>query len=89
MSLDIHLLRKQYPALSDGTAYLDGAGGTQLPDSVIDTVSDAYRSWLGNAHGEFPASHRANRLVAGTSLAPYNDADDVTRLLSGVAELAP
>lgn len=34
MTLDIHLIRKQYPALSDGSAYLDGAGGTQLPDSV-------------------------------------------------------
>lgn len=72
MTLDIHLLRKQYPAPPDGTAYLDGAGGTQLPDSVIDAVSDAYRSGLGNAHGEFPASRRADKLAAEARLAVAN-----------------
>lgn len=69
MKLDIHLIRKQYPALGDGTAYLDGAGGTQLPDSVIDAIADAHRSGLGNAHGEFPASRRADSCVAGARLA--------------------
>ncbi|WP_284753638.1 aminotransferase class V-fold PLP-dependent enzyme [Arthrobacter sp. efr-133-R2A-120] len=85
MTLDISLIRKQYPAFSDGTAFLDGAGGTQLPDSVIDAVSDAYRKGLGNAHGEFPASRRADRLVAEARRAVA----DVARLLGGVEELAP
>jgi len=30
---DIEGIRAQYPALKDGTAYLDGAGGTQVPSA--------------------------------------------------------
>src|ERR1035438_4456148 len=45
---DIEGIRSQYPALKDGTAYLDGAGGTQVPECVIEAISDAYRCGLSN-----------------------------------------
>ena len=45
---DIEGIRSQYPALKDGTVYLDGAGGTQVPECVIEAISDAYRSGLSN-----------------------------------------
>ena len=48
MGLDVSAVRAMYPALADGYAYLDGAAGTQLPAPVIDAISDAYRSGLGN-----------------------------------------
>jgi cysteine desulfurase family protein (TIGR01976 family) len=59
MTLDVTAVRAAYPALSDGYAYLDGAAGTQVPASVIDAISSAYRSGLGNAGGVFPASIRS------------------------------
>jgi cysteine desulfurase family protein (TIGR01976 family) len=61
---DIEGIRSQYPALKDGTAYLDGAGGTQVPDSVIEAISQAHRSGLSNVHGPFASSRRSDLLIA-------------------------
>jgi cysteine desulfurase family protein (TIGR01976 family) len=61
---DIEGIRSQYPALRDGTAYLDGAGGTQVPECVIEAISDAHRSGLSNVHGPFAASRRSDQLIA-------------------------
>ena len=61
---DIEGIRSQYPALSTGTAFLDGAGGTQVPESVIDAISDAFRRGLSNVHGPWAASRRSVRLIA-------------------------
>ncbi len=64
MGLDVSAVRAMYPALADGYAYLDGAAGTQLPAPVIDAISDAYRSGLGNSDGAFPASGRSDAIIA-------------------------
>jgi cysteine desulfurase family protein (TIGR01976 family) len=64
MTLDVSAVRAGYPALADGYAYLDGAAGTQLPDTVIDAISAAHRSGLGNAGGAFPASKRSDAITA-------------------------
>jgi cysteine desulfurase family protein (TIGR01976 family) len=61
---DIGRVRAAYPALSDGYAYLDGAAGTQVPSAVIEAIAEAYRSGIGNAGGAFPASKRADDVVA-------------------------
>src|SRR5260221_8752101 len=60
MDFDADRVRACYPALADGYAYLDGAAGTQLPDSVIDAMAGAYRAGLGNSGGAFPASLRSD-----------------------------
>ncbi|NBE92743.1 cysteine desulfurase-like protein [Nonomuraea sp. KC401] len=64
MPFPINTVRATYPALSDGYAYLDGAAGTQTPQSVIDAISTAYRTGIGNVGGAFPASHRSDAIVA-------------------------
>lgn len=64
MPFDVTTVRAAYPALADGYAYLDGAAGTQVPQPVIDAVTDAYRGGIGNVGGAFPASGRAGRIVA-------------------------
>ncbi|MGA6166210.1 cysteine desulfurase-like protein [Amycolatopsis magusensis] len=56
--------RAEFPALQDGYAYLDGAAGTQVPASVIDAIAGTYRRGIGNVGGAFPASHRADEIVA-------------------------
>ncbi len=57
-------VRAAYPALRDGSAYLDGAAGTQVPSAVIQAIAQAYRSGIGNVGGAFPASDRSGAIVA-------------------------
>jgi cysteine desulfurase family protein (TIGR01976 family) len=64
MAFDVNLVRAAYPALSDGFAYLDGAGGTQTPYPVIEAIADAYRTGISNTGGAFQASHRSDGIVA-------------------------
>lgn len=64
MSFDVARVRALYPALSDGSAWLDAAAGTQTPQPVIDAVAAAYTAGIGNAHGAFAASARSDAIVA-------------------------
>jgi cysteine desulfurase family protein (TIGR01976 family) len=63
MAFDVGKVRAAYPALADGYAYLDGAAGTQLPDSVIAAVAGAYGAGVGNSGGAFPASRRSDVII--------------------------
>ncbi len=65
MAFEVGKVRATYPALGDGYAYLDGAAGTQVPESVIAAIGDAYRAGLGNSGGAFPASERSDAIMAG------------------------
>ena len=69
MTLDLTAIRAAYPALRDGYAYLDGAAGTQVPESVIEAVASAYRGGIGNQGGAFPASERSDAIVAAARAA--------------------
>jgi cysteine desulfurase family protein (TIGR01976 family) len=58
--------RRDFPALQrlhDGLepAFLDGPGGSQVPDAVIDAMVDVYRTCNVNAHGNFPPSRDVDR----------------------------
>jgi cysteine desulfurase family protein (TIGR01976 family) len=64
VTLDVSRVRAAYPALNDGYAYLDGAAGTQVPAAVVEAIAATYRSGIGNAGGAFPASARADAIVA-------------------------
>jgi cysteine desulfurase family protein (TIGR01976 family) len=65
LSFDVGRVRALYPALTDGYAYLDGAAGTQVPQTVVDAIAGAYRGGIGNVGGAFPASERSDAIVAG------------------------
>jgi len=82
---DIEGIRSQYPALKDGTAYLDGAGGTQVPECVIEAISDAHRSGLSNHGGAFAASRRSMRLMSDARSAVA----DLTGGVAGGVVLGP
>jgi cysteine desulfurase family protein (TIGR01976 family) len=61
-------LRPQFPALStrqDGrpVVFLDGPGGTQVPQRVIDAVAAYYRDANANVHGAFATSARSDAIV--------------------------
>ena len=67
-AFDPALLRPQFPALSalqDGrpTVFLDGPGGTQVPQRVIDAVAGYYRDANANVHGAFRTSARTDAIL--------------------------
>ena len=59
MGYDVQAVRNDYPAVLDGTAYLDGAAGTQVPRAVMEAEYQAYAAGIGNHGGFFPASRRS------------------------------
>lgn len=56
--------RRRFPALSSGTVFLDGPGGTQVPQEVIDAVAAYYREANANEHGQFAFSRRSDAIIA-------------------------
>jgi cysteine desulfurase family protein (TIGR01976 family) len=67
-AFDPALLRPQFPALAalhDGrpVVFLDGPGGTQVPQRVIDAVAGYYRDTNANVHGAFATSVRSDAIV--------------------------
>ncbi|MFW6097054.1 MAG: cysteine desulfurase-like protein [Chloroflexota bacterium] len=66
-NLDPIPLRKQFPALerevhSQRAVYLDGPGGTQAPESVIEAMADYLRRGGSNLGGSFASSEYSQRI---------------------------
>ncbi len=58
--------RRDFPALNrarDGAppAFLDGPGGSQVPQAVIDAMADFYQTCNVNTHGKFSSSAEVDR----------------------------
>ena len=55
--------RKDFPALTKNPqlAFLDGPGGSQVPQVVIDTLADFYATCNVNTHGKFAPSQEVDR----------------------------
>ena len=73
-SLDLIWVRSQFPSLSqtvDGhpVVFLDGPGGTQVPQTVIDAISDYLRGSNANTDGAFATSQRTDAMLAGARIA--------------------
>jgi cysteine desulfurase family protein (TIGR01976 family) len=61
--LDIEAVRARFPALASGVVFLDGPGGTQCPQSVIDAIAAYLRDSNANLGGAFATSRRSDELV--------------------------
>ncbi|MER3418596.1 MAG: cysteine desulfurase-like protein [Chloroflexota bacterium] len=69
MALDVAAVRARFPSLAREHAgrpyvYLDGPGGTQVVDAVVEAVVDYYRTANANSGGAFPTSEQSDALVA-------------------------
>jgi cysteine desulfurase family protein (TIGR01976 family) len=67
--LDINSLRSQFPSLQRKPnniplTFLDGPGGTQVPDRVINAISNYYKTSNANSHGEFITTHETDVVIA-------------------------
>jgi cysteine desulfurase family protein (TIGR01976 family) len=67
--LDLAWVRAQFPALSldlDGqpASFLDGPGGTQVPQRMIDAISEYLRTSNANTCGAYATSRRTDHMIA-------------------------
>ena len=74
MALDVASIRSQFPALTRTVggrpvAYLDGPGGTQAPEPVIDAMAGFMRDGGSNHGGPFVTSRETDAVVAGARTA--------------------
>jgi cysteine desulfurase family protein (TIGR01976 family) len=73
-ALDLTYIRAQFPALSQTVnghpaAFLDGPGGTQVPQRVIDAISDYLRHNNANTCGAYATSRNTDAVIAGARAA--------------------
>ena len=69
VALDVSAARARFSALDVPTAFFDGPGGTQVPDSVIDAIAGYLRHSNANLDGAFGNSRRSNALITQARLA--------------------
>ncbi|NMO56972.1 cysteine desulfurase-like protein [Actinoplanes sp. TBRC 11911] len=63
MPLDIPSIRSSYPALAEGFAHFDGAGGTQPVEAAITAIAHAMRTAVSNRGTAFPSARRSGEIV--------------------------
>src|SRR5438477_10373408 len=68
--LNIDWVRAQFPSLSQHinghpAAFVEGPGGTQVPQRVIDAVSNYLRTNNANTCGAYATSRNTDQIIAG------------------------
>jgi len=68
-ALDLAYVRSQFPALAQSVngypaAFLDGPGGTQVPQRVIDAISEYLRRDNANTGGAYSTSRHTDAMIA-------------------------
>ena len=63
ITFDIAAVRKRVSALDRDLAFFDGPGGTQVPDEVIDAISNYLRVANANVSGPYETSRLTEELV--------------------------
>ena len=64
VGLDVAAVRARFSALGRSTAFFDGPGGTQVPDSVVDAIGRYLREANANLGGSFETSRRSDAVVS-------------------------
>ncbi len=66
--INIEQIRSLFPSLQrlhnkQPLVYFDGPGGTQVPQSVIDAISNYYKRSNANTHGEFITTNETDQII--------------------------
>lgn len=75
LNMKIEEVRATFPALQQRTAsgqspvYFDGPGGTQVPQRVIDAMTDYLIKKNSNTHGQFITSQKTDEIIHGARVA--------------------
>lgn len=89
-ALDIDLVRSQFPALASSNGqtpplYMDNPGGTQVPQMVIDAITDCLINKNSNLGGAFRTSEEASQIVseAHRAMADFVNANSEHEIIIG------
>jgi cysteine desulfurase family protein (TIGR01976 family) len=63
VAFDVAAVRTRFSALQRPTAFFDGPGGTQVPDSVVEAISSYLREANANLGGPFETSRRSDEVL--------------------------
>jgi cysteine desulfurase family protein (TIGR01976 family) len=63
VAFDVSAVRKRFSALDRPTAFFDGPGGTQVPDSVVEAIASYLRESNANLGGPFETSRQSDEVV--------------------------
>jgi len=86
LTLDLDWVRSQFPSLAQTVngypaTFLDGPGGTQVPQRVINAISDYLKRDNANTGGAYATSRHTDAMIAGARSAMADflgcDADEV------------
>jgi cysteine desulfurase family protein (TIGR01976 family) len=82
-ALDLAWVRSQFPALAQTVnghpmVFLDGPGGTQVPQQVIDAIADHLARNNANTHGAYQTSRNTDRMIeeARAAMGDFLNCDD-------------
>jgi cysteine desulfurase family protein (TIGR01976 family) len=84
--LNLAWVRSQFPSLSrqvngHPAAFLDGPGGTQVPQRVIDAISNYLTACSANTGGAYATSRETDQVISGARVAMADflgcDADEI------------
>ena len=80
--LDVEWVRQQFPALAQTVngkpaIFFDAPGGTQVPQRVIDAISEYLSKWNANLGGAFLTSQRSDLIVEQAHRAMAEDRKSV------------
>ncbi|MFN2234704.1 MAG: aminotransferase class V-fold PLP-dependent enzyme, partial [Anaerolineales bacterium] len=64
MTLDISLIRSQFPALAGETIFLDNPAGTQVTEQVLKRINQYLVETNANTHGAFATSAASDAVLA-------------------------
>src|ERR1051326_7044691 len=85
-ALDLTYVRSQFPSLAQTVnghpaAFLDGPGGTQVPQRVIDAIANYLRHDNANTGGAYATSRHTDAMIAEARAAMADflgcDADEI------------
>lgn len=85
MTCNVNEIRSHFPSLATGAIFFDNPGGTQVPQEVIDAVSNYYTTANANTHGAFATSQRSDALLAEAhaALADFLNANSPDEIVFG------
>lgn len=64
MNYNVIEIRSHFPSLQNGNIFFDNPGGTQVPQEVIDAVSDYFKTANANTQGAFATSQHTDTMIA-------------------------
>jgi cysteine desulfurase family protein (TIGR01976 family) len=88
--VNLENIRDHFPSFNrkikgQGMTFFDGPGGTQVPKQVINAISNYYRYYNTNSHGQFQTSIETDKIIDGVrkDIATFLGAEGPSRISIG------